>query len=44
VGKMKRESVGERIWCKYCVYMYVNGEMRPIETFPGVGGRKDKEE
>jgi hypothetical protein len=35
-------SVGGRIWCKYCVYMYVNGKMRPVETIPGVEGRGDK--
>jgi hypothetical protein len=27
------KGVGGWIWCKYCVYMYVNGKMRPVETF-----------
>jgi hypothetical protein len=22
---------------KYCVHMYVNGKMRPVETIPGTG-------
>jgi hypothetical protein len=26
------------IWCKYCVHMYVNGRMIPIETISGMGG------
>jgi hypothetical protein len=26
------------LWCKYCVHMFVNGKMRPIETIPGMGG------
>jgi hypothetical protein len=21
------------MWCRYCVNMYVNGKMRPVETF-----------
>jgi hypothetical protein len=32
------------MWCKYCVHMYVNGKMIPVETVPGIGGRGDKEE
>jgi hypothetical protein len=27
------------MWCKYCVYMYVNGNMIPAETIPGMGRR-----
>jgi hypothetical protein len=27
------------IWCKYCVQMYVNGKMIPVETIPGVGDK-----
>jgi hypothetical protein len=26
-----------------CVHMYVNAQMRPIETAPGIGGRGTKE-
>jgi hypothetical protein len=25
------------IWCKYCVHMYVNGKMRPVEIISGIG-------
>jgi hypothetical protein len=28
------------MWCKYCVHMYVNGKMRPVETIPGIMGDK----
>jgi hypothetical protein len=31
------KKVGAWIWCKYCVHMYVNGKMRPVETIPGMG-------
>jgi hypothetical protein len=34
------KCVGGRICCKYCVHMYVNGKMRPVETIPGLGGNK----
>jgi hypothetical protein len=27
----------------YCVHMYENGKMRPVETIPGVGGGRIKE-
>jgi hypothetical protein len=30
--------------CKYCVHMYVNGKMRPVETVPGMGAEGDKGE
>jgi hypothetical protein len=23
--------------CKYCVQIYVDGKMRPVETIPGMG-------
>jgi hypothetical protein len=29
---------------KYYVFMYVNGKIRPVETIPGMGGRRDKGE
>jgi hypothetical protein len=25
-------------------YVYVNGKMRPVETIPGMGGKRDKGE
>jgi hypothetical protein len=31
--------IKEMIWYKYCVYMYVNGKMRPVESIPGMGMR-----
>jgi hypothetical protein len=36
-GGRDGKSVWEGIWCKYCVHMYVNGKMRPLETIPGMG-------
>jgi hypothetical protein len=37
-GREKRgKGVGGLMWCKYCVHMYVNGKMRPVETIPGLG-------
>jgi hypothetical protein len=42
-GRMWVKGVGGRIWYKYCVYMYVNGKMRPVETIPGMGGGGIKE-
>jgi hypothetical protein len=35
--------VGEWIWWKYYVHIYVNGEIRHIETIPGIGESKIKE-
>jgi hypothetical protein len=26
------------VWCKYCVYMYVNGKMISVETVPEMEG------
>jgi hypothetical protein len=37
VRRIWGKGTGGRIWCKYCVYMYVNGKMRPVETIPGMG-------
>jgi hypothetical protein len=42
-GSRQGKGVGRRIWCKYCVHMYVNGKMRPVETILGIGGRRIKE-
>jgi hypothetical protein len=30
------ETVGEWIWYQYCVLMYENGKMRPVETILGM--------
>jgi hypothetical protein len=30
--------------CKYCVHMYENGKMRPVETIPGMWGERNKGE
>jgi hypothetical protein len=38
-----RSGKGQQIWCKYCVHMYVNGKMIPVETIPGMGGGRIKE-
>jgi hypothetical protein len=32
-----RKGVGRGIQCKYCVHMYVNAKMIPVETVPGMG-------
>jgi hypothetical protein len=32
------------MWWKYCVLMYENGKMRPVETVLGVGGGRGNEE
>jgi hypothetical protein len=34
----KRVNMG-----KYCVHMYINGKMIPVETVPGMGRREIKE-
>jgi hypothetical protein len=28
------------MWYKYCVTMYVNEKMRPVETILGIGGEQ----
>jgi hypothetical protein len=39
-GERRRgKGIGGQIWCKYCLHMYVNGKMIPVETIPGMGGR-----
>jgi hypothetical protein len=43
-GRRWGKDARGRIWCKYCVHMYVNGKMIPVETVLGMGGREDKEE
>jgi hypothetical protein len=35
-GRRWGKAVGGLIWCKYCVHMYVNGKMIPVETIPGM--------
>jgi hypothetical protein len=38
--RMWKKGVGGQIWCKYCIYMYVNGRMKTIETIPEMGGKE----
>jgi hypothetical protein len=40
-GGRWEEGVGGWICCKYCIHMYENGKMIPVETVPGMGGRRD---
>jgi hypothetical protein len=35
--------VGGLIWWKYYILMYENGKMRPVETVPGMGGERVKQ-
>jgi hypothetical protein len=35
--------VGGSIWYEYCVHVYVNGKLRPVETIPGIGYRNKGE-
>jgi hypothetical protein len=32
------------MWWKYCVLMYENRRMKPVETIPGMGEKENKEE
>jgi hypothetical protein len=34
---------GRRMQWKYYVLMYENGKIRPVETIPGMGGGRIKE-
>jgi hypothetical protein len=36
-GGSGKKGMGGWIWYKYCVHMYVNGKMIPVETIPGMG-------
>jgi hypothetical protein len=36
-GKMWIEGIGVWITYKYCVHIYVNGKIRPVENISGVG-------
>jgi hypothetical protein len=38
-GRWWGKGRGECIWCKYCVYMYVNGKMIPMKLFQEWGMR-----
>jgi hypothetical protein len=40
----KIKGVGGWIWCTYCVYMYVNGKMRPVDIITGIVGEGIKGE
>jgi hypothetical protein len=35
-GEDVREGVGGWTWYQYCVHIYVNGKMRPVESAPGL--------
>jgi hypothetical protein len=37
-GEEERKWESRVIECKYCVYVYVNGNMISTETIPGRGG------
>jgi hypothetical protein len=37
-GIMWGKGIGGWIWYKYCIHMYVNRKLRPVETIPGMGG------
>jgi hypothetical protein len=39
-GRIWGEDVGGWTWCKYCVHMYANDKMRPVETILGIGGER----
>jgi hypothetical protein len=38
------EDVGKGCAHKFCVHMYLNGKMRPVETIARMGERRDKGE
>jgi hypothetical protein len=42
VSCLNGKGMGGWIWCKYCVYMYVNGKMIAVKTLPGMGKREIK--
>jgi hypothetical protein len=35
-GRKWGKGVGGLIWYKYCVYIYENGKLKPVETIPGM--------
>jgi hypothetical protein len=37
MGRRWGKGVEGRMWCKYCVHMYVNGKMISAETLAGMG-------
>jgi hypothetical protein len=43
-GRRWGKDIGGLIWCKYYVYMYVNGKTISAETIPGKGRERDKGE
>jgi hypothetical protein len=40
-GRRRENGEGGIIGCKYCLHMFANGKMIPVETIPGIGGMKD---
>jgi hypothetical protein len=45
-GRSWEKGVRQLIWCKYCVHIYVNVKMRPVESITGMveGGKKVNDE
>jgi hypothetical protein len=39
-GEEVEKLCGRVKMCKYCVHMYINGKMKPVETIPGMGGEQ----
>jgi hypothetical protein len=37
-GRWWGKGIGGGIWCENCVYTYVNVNMIPVKTIPGMGG------
>jgi hypothetical protein len=40
--RWQRKGVGGSIQYKYCVHMYVKAKLIPVQTIPGMEGRRDK--
>jgi hypothetical protein len=38
--RMYGKSIGRCFLCQYCIHIYANGKMRPVETIPVMGKRK----
>jgi hypothetical protein len=42
-GRRQRNGEGGCIWFKYCVHIYVKGNMISVETIPGIGVGREGE-
>jgi hypothetical protein len=40
--RWQAKRLGGWIHCKHCIHMYVNVKIIPVETVPGIGGRRMK--